>query len=377
MRICFFGRVAEALKGITPGGAELQMSLLARALAGEGITIDIIDTTVLGSFNTDERIKVWGVPGWFDGVKGLRFFTHRIPNVVSLLLQHPADVYYVRGLSFWYLVVLILSKYHKATFVLATAHDSDLMGFNDRYRLFYRYDKRVWEWVSNYLPTEIISTTLRRSADILLVQHNGQKRLAEALGIRAFVFKNIFSCESNNIKSQDGRKNFVFVGALNVRKGLPNLIKIVEGCANDLFEIIGPPTDVEGRRAYEVMKALKNTIVMGMVNNDKTREFIGSAKALINTSPMEGFPNAFLEAWSMGTPVLSLRVDPDGVIEEHNLGHVFGDDVEKMKKYITNGKISFDPAALRGYVEQFHSFVDAAKEFQKILALEDNRCYLP
>lgn len=348
------------------------MALLARSLAQNGHNVIVIDPATNDDAFTAEGIRVYHVQGWFNGVKGIRFFTHRVPKLVSLLLQHPAEVYYVRGLSFWYSLVRVLSKYRKATFVLAAAHDSDLMGFRDRYRLFYHYDKRIWEWISNYLPTEILSRFLQRSADVLLVQHNGQKRLAEGLGRRAFVFRNIFKCDSNDLKSQHGRRNYVFVGALNVRKGLPNLMKIVEGCANDLFEIIGPPTDIEGSKAYGALKSLKNTIVMGRVDNEKTRKIIGSAKALINTSPMEGFPNTFLEAWSLGTPVLSLTVDPDGVIQEHNLGHVFANNVEGMKQYITGDNFSFDPEALRGYVEQFHSFADAAKTFLEILAVRDH-----
>ena len=36
MKFCFFGNVAEALKGRTPGGGELQIALLAKALALKG-----------------------------------------------------------------------------------------------------------------------------------------------------------------------------------------------------------------------------------------------------------------------------------------------------------------------------------------------------
>ncbi|MEE9377068.1 MAG: glycosyltransferase [Candidatus Lokiarchaeia archaeon] len=44
------------------------------------------------------------------------------------------------------------------------------------------------------------------------------------------------------------------------------------------------------------------------------------ASLLINTSSVEGFPNAFIQAWMYKTPVISLNVDPDGVISNYNLG---------------------------------------------------------
>ncbi|HEX6007957.1 MAG TPA: glycosyltransferase, partial [Burkholderiales bacterium] len=47
----------------------------------------------------------------------------------------------------------------------------------------------------------------------------------------------------------------------------------------------------------------------------------GRAHVLLNTSDVEGFPNAYLQAWQNGVPVVTL-IDPDGVIEREGLGIV-------------------------------------------------------
>jgi glycosyltransferase involved in cell wall biosynthesis len=74
----------------------------------------------------------------------------------------------------------------------------------------------------------------------------------------------------------------------------------------------------------EGLKALPNVQYLGQVAPSKTLEIIGNAAMLLSTSDLEGFPSVFLEAWAAGTPVVSLKIDPDGVIQRKTLGAVSG-----------------------------------------------------
>ena len=58
--------------------------------------------------------------------------------------------------------------------------------------------------------------------------------------------------------------------------------------------------------------------------------FFAQAKLLVNTSTYEGFPNTFVQAAMQGTPILSWKVDPDGVLARHGIGASAGGSFERL-----------------------------------------------
>ena len=67
-------------------------------------------------------------------------------------------------------------------------------------------------------------------------------------------------------------------------------------------------------------KAAPNLVILEPLPHEQLSELIARSVAVVNTSTLEGMPNAFLEAWIAGVPVLTYEFDPDGVVAERSLG---------------------------------------------------------
>ncbi len=70
----------------------------------------------------------------------------------------------------------------------------------------------------------------------------------------------------------------------------------------------------------EEERRLANFTLLGGMPHAALQERLAGAVALVSTSSIEGWPNTYLEAWSLGVPVLTLLCDPDAVIAARGLG---------------------------------------------------------
>nr|WP_246742708.1 glycosyltransferase family 4 protein [Microvirga splendida] len=101
------------------------------------------------------------------------------------------------------------------------------------------------------------------------------------------------------------------------------------------FAIVGgffSDLSVEYNRALEGrIRSLGNIEYLGPRRAPEVLDLLSQSKVLVNTSLAEGFPNTMLEAWSVGVPVVSLSVDPGGVIHREKIGLVSGTSVDLQR----------------------------------------------
>jgi len=110
------------------------------------------------------------------------------------------------------------------------------------------------------------------------------------------------------------------------------------------FTMIGRPCT--GRQMGEVeagLRELRNVEYLGEQPMSEVNRILASAHILVNTSLYEGVPNTFVQAWMRGVPVVSMLVDPDGVLRAEGIGCV-STSFEQMVKDV---KELVDAADLR------------------------------
>jgi glycosyltransferase involved in cell wall biosynthesis len=302
------------------GGVERQTAMLARWLAGRRHDITLITWDEGGApVETIDGIRVVKVCRADAGLPGVRFFVPRWSSLNRALAVADAEICYQNGAEEVTGQVALWCRRHGRRFVFSAASDIDCRNWLTsepalRERLLYRYGLRA--------------------ADRIVVQTNVQARLLkEAIGLEGRVlpmpgddFERI--CGEDEAGADDRKPLLLMVGRIAPEKNIELFVETARALPHMRFLVVGPAAP--GHRYFESLATraagLDNFEFFGAAGRQELCRLYRQATALCCTSHYEGFPNTFIEAWSLGLPVVS-TVDPDGVITKYGLGaHVSGAD---------------------------------------------------
>lgn len=156
------------------------------------------------------------------------------------------------------------------------------------------------------------------------------------------------------------RSYIAWVGLFQYQKNLKLLYEVANALKHEQFKVAGKElygNDADTKSYLAKLKQLPNVEFVGFLSRNDIPPFLAKAKYLLNTSHYEGFSNTFLEAMSVGTPIISSdRVNPDGFISENNLGIVYKDldDLVNQYRYVSSEMYSQMSANALGYVVEHH-----------------------
>jgi len=88
------------------------------------------------------------------------------------------------------------------------------------------------------------------------------------------------------------------------------------------FVMVGQPYPSHSlqSRFEQAMQRHPNVRYLGAVPQEDVNRLLERSHLLVNTSEWEGFSNTFIQAWMRSVPVITLGVNPDGLLDNSYLG---------------------------------------------------------
>jgi glycosyltransferase involved in cell wall biosynthesis len=326
--ICFVGLanlpvLAREYGRLGVGGAELQQTLLAKALASQGYNVSMIvadhgqpDGAVWDGIKTYKAYPPRG------GLPGLRFIHPRWTGLWSAMTRTGADIYYVSCAGALLGQVVLFTRLYGGKVIFRIASNTDC----DPAALLIRYwrDKRLYRYGLRHADLVLAQTPEQQQA--LLKNFRRESRVVASV------------TESGGRRPEfSEREGVLWVGNMRPLKRPALLLEAARRLPQLQFHIIGGPMPgAEGFYATIREEALQiaNVRFHGPVPYHEVGEYYERSRVFVGTSEIEGFPNTYLQAWSRGTPVAAF-LDPDQLIARNGMGRAVSTVSELCEAIVT------------------------------------------
>lgn len=289
------------------GGAELQMTLLARALA-EDPHYDVHFLTQ--DFGQPKRqrkgdLTLWRYKRPFKGVRMLTVVRRgwSILTMSTTMVRIRPDVIVDSPAGFSTAAASAAARLTGAAHIFRLASDGDLDGSIFRNS----GERRLFLW------------GLRRADGLIARNRKQMAELLERYGKQSVILPNAFPVpDKEPVHAKDG---VLWVASAQNLKQPWVFLDLAGALPGVRFRMIMPPNDLElfNKTRSQVLD-LPNVDFLESVAFEDIQSYFDRARVFVNTSTVEGFPNTFVQAAMAATPVLSLNVDPDGVLAENGFG---------------------------------------------------------
>jgi glycosyltransferase involved in cell wall biosynthesis len=330
-------------------GAERQMVLLARALSARGQRVAHIVYPPTDQVALPDGLTL--VPR--ARYAGNRPFVGGILEAIHIwraLKAADARVVIVRGASPAVAVATALCRLHRRALIFSSSNNSDF----------------TLERISSRVDRALYRLGIRL-ADAVVVQSNDQAVLAEQAfrSLRRLVHIRSFAEATGRPFSDNGQRpdSFLWFSRVAPYKQPMLYVDLARAVPDARFLMIPVPDDPRFPEFAAIRAAaptVPNLELLDPVPRERLLGLIARAAAVVNTSSYEGMPNAFLEAWAHGVPVLTLQFDPDAVVARNGLGISAGGSWERFvegarRLWEGRGRREELAGRVRTYVATVHS----------------------
>jgi glycosyltransferase involved in cell wall biosynthesis len=277
------------------GGAEVQQSLIAPALAARGFKVSMIAL----DYGQQDRAQVKGVtvhklykPD--AGIPVVRFLHPRLTTLWRVLGEVGADIYYQRSAAALTGFLAAYCKRHGKRAIYSGASDVDFLPTHPDIR--YTRDRYIFQYGL-------------RTVDRIFAQNATQQAWALANFGRDSV--HVPNCYDPPPGAKADPGGYVlWVATVREQKRPELLLEMARRMPHRRFVMVGGHDDDRVGQLYiahvrEALKTLPNVEYRGFVPFAEADRVFDGARVLVNTSSYEGFPNTFLQAWARGVPTVA------------------------------------------------------------------------
>ncbi|MFQ5510891.1 MAG: glycosyltransferase family 4 protein [Candidatus Krumholzibacteriia bacterium] len=294
------------------GGAETQAAFVADAVAAAGNEVSLVVANLEpgrdlphpaeNAFHSERGIPV------------LRFVHPRWTGIVNALERADADLYYQRNAGMVTGVTGLFCRRRGKAFVYGTGSDTDLTFSTAR--------------VDGIRDRSLFYLGLKMTSGIVAQNQRQEQLCRQHLGKPVKVIPN--GVHVRGAGAAGARDRLAWIGAIRRAKRPELFIDLARRMPSRQFVLIGGKSATEpgfAGRIAESAASVPNLRWVGHVAPDEVHKWLERSVLLVNTSRVEGFPNAYLEAWSHGVPVVALA-DVDDIITGEDVGVVCGSIAE-------------------------------------------------
>ena len=299
--------VLDESSTLTSGGAELQVALLAQSLARRGH-----DVVIAGGDTGQKDDAVWqGVrvrnAGKFHTGKMAEMLAS-MPRVFRVLREEKPDWVVVMGWTAWLFVLWLWRPLLGYRLDYICALDTEV---NGEYRRAHPFLGGLFEFA------------LRR-CDARHAITQDQLAHYRRRGMQASFYRYLLVPRPGGERPPKDT-DFLWVSRCVAMKRPDLFLDLAEAMPGHSFEMICPAQDRElyGRVAARAAK-LPNVCFIESVPYGQVQRHYDRARAFVNTSEWEGWPNSFIQAGLGRAGLLSLSVNPDGIFRSFRPG-IFAD----------------------------------------------------
>jgi glycosyltransferase involved in cell wall biosynthesis len=343
------------------GGAEYQIERLVDVLATRGRYDIYYLNSLSDQTDSPDRYRVVRV-GNDSRPPRFGYLLHAVPLFKALEHISPHAIYQrvacgYTGICAYY------ARRHKVNLVWHVAHDSDVspaMSLDGRNPIRRFLEK----WSVEYgirRANRIVTQTLQQAA---LLERNYSRR-ADA------VIPNFHPSPDEKI-DKSGELTVAWIAGIKPWKRPEAFLNLADALRDvDVrFTMIGADSTGKGDKpwAEEILRRIErtpNVQYLGPRSQSEVNAVLARSHLFVNTSVHEGFPNTFVQAWMREVPVVSLQVDPDGLLSEQGVGIACNNSeaqlVAAVRSLITNpGRRAALGQKAREYASARHSMANAA-----------------